>query len=114
MIILVIALILGIGIGLLTNATVPVVLLNYLAIMVLAGLDACLGGIRSSLGHTFSDRRFISGFLFNVAMAGFVVFLGDSVGLRELYLAAAVPFVIRMFANVAAIRDLVLERHGWE
>jgi small basic protein len=108
------ALSLGVGIGLLTKATVPATLLNYLAVMVLAALDACFGGVRASLERTFSDRRFAAGFVFNVSMAAFVVFLGDSVGLGELYLAAAVPFVIRMFANLAAIRDLWFERRGWE
>lgn len=114
MIVLVFALLVGVGIGLLTNVTVPAALLSYLAVMVLAALDASLGGVRASLEHTFSDRTFVAGFVFNVGIAAFVVFLGNSVGLRELYLAAAVPFVIRMFANHAAIRDLWFERHGWE
>lgn len=114
MFLLALALAVGIGFGLLTNVTVPALLLNYLAVMVLAALDACLGGVRAGLEHTFSDRRFIGGFIFNLVMAAFIVFLGDSVGLRELYLAAAIPFVIRMSANLAVIRDLVFERRGWE
>ena len=114
MIVLVIALLVGVAVGLATNVAVPAALLTYLAVMVLAALDASLGGVRASLEHTFSDRTFAAGFLFNLAMAAFIVFLGNSIGLRELYLAAAVPFVIRMFANVAAIRDLWFERHGWE
>lgn len=113
MAILLFALGLGVGIGLLTNLTVPGILLNYLAVMVLAALDSCIGGVRASLEESFSDKRFLAGFAVNVVIAAFVVFLGDSVGLRELYLAAAVPFVMRMFANLAAIRDYWLARRGW-
>ena len=114
MLVLILAAAVGIVVGLLTNVAVPPVLLSYLAVMVLAGLDACLGGVRASLEHTFSDRRFVAGFSLNVLIAAFIVFLGDSVGLSQLYLAAAVPFVMRMVANLAAIRDLWFARHGWE
>jgi small basic protein len=114
MILLLAAVVVGFGVGLLTSVTVPAPFLDYLAVMVLAGLDACLGGVRAALEQTFSDRRFVAGFGFNLLIAGFIVFLGDSVGLQELYLAAAVPFVLRMVANLAAIRDLWFERRGWE
>jgi small basic protein len=114
MLILVLALAIGLGVGLLTNVAVPALLLNYLAVIVLAALDACLGGVRASLEHSFSDRRFVAGLAINVLIAVFIVFLGDSVGLRELYLAVAVAFVIRMLSNLAAIRDLWFARHEWE
>ena len=110
MVVLVFALALGIVFGLITNVAVPAILLNYLAVVALAALDACLGGVRASLEHEFSDRRFVVGFVLNTSIAAFVVFLGNSVGLRELYLAVAVPFVIRMVANLAAIRDLWFDR----
>jgi small basic protein len=112
MLVLVVALALGVAVGLVTNVAVPALLLNYLAVVVLAALDACLGGVRASLEHEFSDRRFAAGFVLNTSIAAFVVFLGNSVGLRELYLAVAVPFVIRMVANLAAIRDVWFERRG--
>ncbi len=112
MLVLGFALAFGLVMGLLTNVAVPAGLLNYLAVMVLAALDACLGGVRASLERSFNDRTFLIGFTFSIAVAAFIVFLGDSIGLHELYLAAAVPFVIRMFGNVAAIRDLWIENHG--
>ena len=114
MLLLLAALLVGLVLGLLTDVAIPASLLNYLAVMVLAALDACLGGVRASLEQTFSDKSFLAGFGINLAVAAFVVFLGDSIGLRELYLAAAIPFVLRMFGNIGAIRDLWFERHGWE
>lgn len=114
MLVLFIALLTGLAFGLLTDVAIPALLLNYLAVMVLAALDACIGGVRASLERTFSDRSFLAGFIINLAVAAFVVFLGDSIGLRELYLAAAIPFVLRMFTNIGAIRDLWFARHGWE
>ncbi|GAB4273962.1 MAG: hypothetical protein Kow0056_01630 [Coriobacteriia bacterium] len=105
MAVLLIALAGGLAIGLLTDVTVPVAALDYIAIGVLAALDACIGGVRASLEARFDNRRFVVGFLLRVAPAVFVVFLGANIGLRELYIAAAVPFVLSMFGDLGAIGD---------
>ncbi len=114
MIILVLALAVGIAIGLLTNVSVPVDLLTYLGVAVLAALDSCLGGVRASLEETFDDRVFALGFLTNTLMAAFIVFVGDRIGVRELYLAAVVAFGYRMFNNLGIVRHLLFEKRGWE
>lgn len=112
--VLLLALALGMTLGLLTNLSVPVALLTYLGVAVLAALDSCLGGVRASLERSFDDRAFVTGFLTNTLMAALIVFIGERIGVRELYLAAVVAFGVRMFDNLGAVRRLILERLGWE
>lgn len=112
--VLVLALALGVSIGLLTDIQVPAALLTYVGVAVLAAFDSCLGGIRASLERTFNDRVFVFGFLTNTLLAGFIVFIGDRIGVRELYLAAVVAFGIRLFDNLGTVRRLLFERQGWE
>lgn len=111
---LVLALALGITLGLLTNIAVPATVLTYLGVSVLAAIDACLGGVRASLERTFDDKVFVSGFITNTLMAAFIVFVGDRIGVRELYLAAVVAFGIRLFDNLSTVRRLLFHRWGWE
>jgi len=111
---LVLALALGVTLGLLTNFSVPVAWLTYLGVAVLAAIDACLGGIKASLEETFDDKVFVSGFLTNTLMAAFIVFVGDRIGVRELYLAAVVAFGMRVFENLGDVRRLLFRRWGWE
>lgn len=114
MMVLVLALALGITLGLLTNIAVPAAVLTYLGVSVLAAIDACLGGVRASLERTFDDKVFVSGFVTNTLMAAFIVFVGDRIGVRELYLAAVVAFGIRLFDNLSTVRRLLFHRWGWE
>lgn len=113
MLVLALALALGITLGLLTNIAIPAGLLTYLGVSVLAAIDSCLGGVRASLEHTFDDRAFVSGFLTNTLMAAFIVFVGDRIGVHELYLAAVVAFGIRLFDNLGVVRRLLFSRWGW-
>lgn len=114
MLALVLALALGVTLGLLTNVSVPAAWLTYLGVAMLAAIDACLGGIKASLERTFDDRIFVSGFLTGTLMAAFIVFIGDRVGVRELYLAAVVAFGLRIFENLGTVRRLLFARWGWE
>ena len=114
MFVLVLALALGIALGLLTNVSIPAALLTYLGVAVLAAMDACLGGVKAALEQTFDDKAFVSGFITNTLMAAFIVFVGDRIGVRELYLAAVVAFGVRLFDNLATVRNLLFHRWGWE
>ncbi len=114
MLALALALALGVTLGLLTNVSVPVSWLTYLGVAVLAAIDACLGGVKASLEGTFDDKVFVSGFLTNTLMAAFIVFVGDRIGVRELYLAAVVAFGMRVFENLGTVRRLLFSRWGWE
>lgn len=114
MLVLMLALALGVTLGLLTNVEVPVLILPYVGVAVLAALDSCVGGIRASLEETFNDRTFALGFLTNTLMAAFIVFVGDRIGVSELYLAAVVAFGVRVFGNLGTVRSLLFQRRGWE
>jgi small basic protein len=79
---------------------------RYLAIAVVAALDASLGGLRAHLEQTFSDRLFVLAFLSNAAVAVLLVWIGDQIG-ADLSTAVAVVFGVRIFQNVAAVRRQV-------
>ena len=114
MLVLLLALALGVTLGLLTNVGVPAEWLTYLGVAVLAAIDACLGGVKAALDQDFDDKVFISGFLTNTLMAAFIVFVGDRIGVRELYLAAVVAFGVRVFDNLGTVRRQIFQRWGWE
>lgn len=114
MLVLLLALALGVTLGLLTNVGIPASMLTYLGVVVLAAIDSCLGGVKAALEQTFDDKAFIFGFLTNTLMAAFIVFVGDRIGVRELYLAAVVAFGMRVFDNLATVRRLLFQRRGWE
>ncbi len=114
MLVLALALALGVTLGLLTSITVPVALLTYLGVAVLAAIDSCLGGMRAALEQTFDDKAFVFGFFTNTLMAAFIVFIGDRIGVRELYLAAVVAFGMRVFDNLGQVRRGLFQRWGWE
>jgi small basic protein len=114
MLVLALALALGVALGLLTDISVPPSVLTYLGVAVLAAIDSCLGGVRAALEETFDDKVFVFGFLTNTLLAAFIVFIGDRIGVRELYLAAVVAFGIRLFDNLGIVRRLFFARWGWE
>lgn len=100
-----VGLIVGVVAGFLLEPTVPVYLQPYLPIAVVAALDALFGGLRALLDGLFDDRVFLVSFLSNVVVAGFIVFLGDQLGVgSQLSTGVVVVLGIRIFSNVAAIR----------
>lgn len=103
--IVVIGVVLGVILGVVFSPTIPPFLQPYLPIAVVAALDAMFGALRAHLDRVFSDRVFISSFFFNVAIAAFIVFLGDQLGVgSQMTTAVVVVLGIRIFANAAAIR----------
>jgi small basic protein len=84
---------------------VPLALQPYLPIAVIAALDAVFGGLRAVLDGIFNDKVFVVSFLSNVVVAGFIVFLGDQLGVgSQLSTGVVVVLGIRIFSNVASIR----------
>lgn len=101
----VLALLLGVLLGVLIDPTVPVWLVPYLPIAVVAALDAVFGGIRAKLDGIFDDKQFVISFVSNVLVAALIVFLGDQLGVGSLLsIGVVVVFGVRIFGNVAAIR----------
>lgn len=100
-----VGLVLGLVLGLVFQPTIPAVLQPYLPIAIVAAMDAMFGALRAYLDDVFSDRVFITSFIFNVLIAAFIVFLGDQLGVgSQMTTAVVVVLGIRIFANAAAIR----------
>lgn len=102
----VIGLVVGALLAWLLAPEVPQESTRYVAMVVVAAIDAAFGGIRSWLEQTFNDRIFLISFLINALVASGLVWVGDQLA-ADLPTAVAVVFGIRIFQNVAAIRRRV-------
>jgi small basic protein len=109
-----VGLLLGIALGIVLKIPVPLPYIRYLGIAVLAALDSAFGGLRASFEGNFKDKLFLTGFFGNILLASFIVYLGDAIGVTELYLAAVVAFGVRMFQNLGMIRRYYFQRRHWE
>lgn len=98
--------ILGVGIGFLIPV-LPYSLSNYLAIGIVAALDTVFGGIASNIKKNFDMKVFISGFFVNAILAILLTYLGQKLNV-DIYLAAIVVFIGRMFNNLGIIRRYYL------
>lgn len=111
---IVIAILVGCIIGALIGINAPVIPYTYsifLAIAVVAALDSVFGGITSVLKKNFDLTIFISGFFCNSILSIALTYLGQKLNL-DIYLAALVVFVGRMFTNLTIIRRHYIEK--WE
>lgn len=99
-------LLLGGLIAILLQPTVPQDLTRYVAMAVVAAIDASFGGVRAYLEKTFNDRIFVISFVLNAVVAAFLVWIGDQLGV-DLTTAVVVVFGVRIFQNVAAVRRRV-------
>src|SRR5438270_11283248 len=99
-------LVLGALVAILLRPNVPQDLSRYVAMAVVAAIDASFGGVRSYLEHTFNDRLFVIAFVSNATVAIFLVWMGDQLGV-DLAAAVVVVLGIRIFQNLAAIRRRV-------
>ncbi|MDI6891642.1 MAG: small basic family protein [Actinomycetota bacterium] len=104
----------GVLLGLVLKIPIPAAYVKYFGIAVLAALDSAFGGLRASLEKNFNDKLFVTGFFSNTLMAAFIVYIGDGIGVEELYLAAVVAFGVRLFRNLALIRRHIFRSRGWE
>ena len=100
--IMIVACLLGIIVGL----NVPIISYTYsssLAIAIIAALDSVFGGIASVVNKKYDMKIFISGFFGNAILAILLTMLGEKLNV-DIYLAAIVVFVGRMFVNLGIIR----------
>ncbi len=81
---------------------------GYLAIAIVAALDTVFGGISSSLKKNFDIKVFVSGFFCNAILAILLTYLGERLNV-DIYLAAVIVFVGRMFNNLGIIRRYYVE-----
>ena len=107
-----IAILIGCIIGALLGMNAPIIPYSYsgyLAIAIIAALDSVFGGITSVLKGNFDMKVFVSGFFGNAILSMLLSFLGSKLNV-DIYLAAIIVFVGRMFTNLAIIRRIYLER----
>ncbi len=109
---IVIAIIIGCLLGAIIGMNMPIISYTYsgyLAIAIIAALDSVFGGITSVLKGNFDLRVFISGFFGNAILSILLTWLGVKLNV-DIYLAAIVVFVGRMFTNLAIIRRYYIEK----
>ena len=82
---------------------------GYLAIAIVAALDSVFGGITSVLKKNFDIKIFVSGFFGNAILAMLLTYLGEKLNV-DIYLAAVIVFVGRMFTNLSIIRRYYIEK----
>ncbi len=101
----IVALVVGIVVGIVFHPSVPEIVQPYLPIAVVAALDAVFGGLRAYLERIFDSKVFVVSFVFNVLVAALIVYVGDQLGVgTQLSTAIIVVLGIRIFGNAAALR----------
>ncbi len=101
-----IAILIGCILGALIGMNAPMISYtysSYLAIAIIAALDSVFGGITSVINKNFDLKIFATGFFGNAILAILLTILGQKLNV-DIYLAAIVVFVGRMFVNLAIIR----------
>lgn len=109
---IIIAIVLGCLLGILLGMNAPIIpytLSGYLAISIVAALDSVFGGISSVINGKFDLKIFITGFFGNAILSILLTYLGQKLNV-DIYLAAIVVFVGRMFNNLAIIRRYYVEK----
>ena len=107
-----VAIIIGCIVGTLIGINAPIIpytYSGYLAIAIIAALDSVFGGISATLNKTFDLKIFVSGFFGNAILSILLTYLGQKLNV-DIYLAAIVVFVGRMFNNLAIIRRYYLDK----
>ncbi len=107
-----IAILIGCVVGIIAGMNAPIIpysLSGYLAISIVAALDSVFGGITSVLKGNFDLKIFVSGFFGNAILSILLTYLGEKLNV-DIYLAAIVVFVGRMFTNLAIIRRYYIDK----
>ena len=107
-----IAILIGCILGALIGMNAPMISYtysSYLAIAVIAALDSVFGGINSVINKNFDLKIFVTGFFGNAILAILLTILGQKLNV-DIYLAAIVVFVGRMFVNLAMIRRYYVDK----
>lgn len=109
---IILAIIIGCLLGAVIGMNAPIIpytYSGYLAIAIVAALDSVFGAISSNIKGNFDLKIFISGFFGNAILSIALTWLGIKLNV-DIYLAAIVVFVGRMFTNFAIIRRHYLDK----
>ncbi len=107
-----IAIMIGCVLGAIIGINLPIISYTYstyLAIGIIAALDSVFGGIAGVLKGEFDIKVFISGFFCNAILSMLLTYLGTKLNV-DIYLAAIVVFVGRMFINLTIIRKYYIDK----
>lgn len=96
-------LLVGIVAGNLCPYSMPPEYGRLLAVAVMAGMDAVLGGVRSAMEDKYDTWVFISGFFVNGIMGALLCYFGAMLGI-DMYMVAVLIFGMRIFQNITIIR----------
>lgn len=109
---IIVSIILGCLLGVLLGINAPIIpytYSGYLAISIIAALDSVFGGLASTLKGKFNFTIFVSGFFGNAILSILLTYLGQRLNV-DIYLAAIVVFVGRMFNNLSMIRRYYIDK----
>lgn len=107
-----ISIIIGCIIGVLMGTMAPVISYtysSYLSIAIIAALDTVFGGIASVVKGNFDLKIFLSGFFGNSILSIALTYLGEKLNV-DIFLAAVIVFVGRMFTNLGIIRRYYIDK----
>ena len=109
---IVMSIIVGCLLGIILGVNAPIIpytYSGYLAIAIIAALDSIFGGITAVLNKKFDLKIFVTGFFGNAILSILLTYLGERLNV-DIYLAAIVVFVGRMFTNLAIIRRYYIDK----
>lgn len=98
--------ILGIILGIVVGNLIPPIPYTYsiyLSVAIIAALDSIFGAMASIIKNRFDLKVFVSGFFGNAILTILLAYLGQKLNV-DIYLAAIIVFVGRMFNNLSIIR----------
>jgi len=104
-----IGILLGILVGSFLKINIPPEYARYTAVAILGVIDSIFGALRSETKYKYDSVIFVTGLLFNMALAIFITYVGDKLNV-ELYLAVVIAFIIRIFLNIGIIRTTSIEK----
>jgi len=104
-----IGILLGILVGSFLKINIPPEYARYTAVAILGVIDSIFGALRSETEYKYDSVIFVTGLLFNMALAILISYVGDKLNV-ELYLAVVIAFIIRIFLNIGIIRTISIEK----
>lgn len=111
--IILLAIIIGCVVGAIIGINSPIIpytFSGYLAVAIIAALDSVFGAFLSLTKKNFDMKIFVSGFFGNAILAILLTYLGEKLNV-DIYLAAIVVFVGRMFTNLSILRRELIEKY---
>ncbi|MBQ2932166.1 MAG: small basic family protein [Clostridia bacterium] len=104
----IVAVLVGILLGILIPYDLSPSMLSYIAVALIAALDSVLGGLLANIHKRFNINVFIIGLVSNAILGIFLTFIGNILGI-SLSFAVIIVFGVRMFNNMATIRRLTFD-----